>query len=83
MFDSARADIDDHVVRTDLRTDVIDRDDTRRPITVVLAEFVPRHWWEYALHNQTALRIKLALFFRPNTVVIDVPYHVPPEERAP
>lgn len=63
--------------------DDIDRDDTRRPITVVLAEFVPRHWWEYALHNQTALRIKLALFFRPNTVVIDVPYHVPPEERAP
>ncbi|MER3421022.1 MAG: amino acid permease [Chloroflexota bacterium] len=46
------------------------------PITVVLSEFVPRHWWEYLLHNQTALRLKLRLFFRPNTVVIDVPYHL-------
>ena len=44
--------------------------------TVVLAEFVPRHFWEYVLHNQTALRLKLRLFLRPNTVVIDVPYHL-------
>ncbi len=55
------------------------------PITVVLSEFVPRHWWEYLLHNQTALRLKLRLFFRPNTVVIDVPYHLAkkPEPVAP
>lgn len=46
-----------------------------RPITVVLTEFVPRHLWEWLLHNQTALVLKLRLFFRPNTVVIDVPYH--------
>jgi hypothetical protein len=44
------------------------------PITVVLPEFVPRHFWEFFLHNQTALRLKLLLFFRPNTVVIDIPY---------
>ena len=50
-----------------------ERDD--RPITVVLAEFVPRNWWEWILHSQTALRLKLALLFRPNTIVIDVPYH--------
>lgn len=56
--------------------DAIDRHDSKRPVTVVLAEFVPRHWWEYMLHNQTALWIKLRLFFRPNTVVVDVPYHV-------
>jgi hypothetical protein len=43
----------------------------------VLAEFVPRHIWEYPLHNQTALRLKFRLFRRPNTVVIDVPYHLP------
>ena len=48
-----------------------------RPITVVLPEFVPRHWWEFLLHNQTALRLKAALFFRPNTAVVDVPYHLP------
>ena len=46
-----------------------------RPITVVLAEFVPHHWWEWLLHSQTAFRLKAALLFRPNTIVIDVPYH--------
>jgi amino acid transporter len=50
--------------------------DPERPTTVVLPEFVPRHLWEYPLHNQTALRLKIRLFFRPNTVVIDVPYHL-------
>lgn len=57
--------------------DAMDKLDPTRPITVVLAEMVPRHFWEYPLHNQTALRLKLRLFFRPNTVVIDVPYHLP------
>jgi hypothetical protein len=56
--------------------DAADRNDPDRPTTVVLAEFVPRHLWEYPLHNQMALRLKLRLFFRPNTVVIDVPYHL-------
>ncbi|MEP6694925.1 MAG: APC family permease, partial [Chloroflexota bacterium] len=32
---------------------VDERDD--RPITIVLAEFVPRNWWEWILHSQTAL----------------------------
>jgi hypothetical protein len=55
----------------------IERIDERdpRPITVVLAEYVPRRWWEFLLHSQTAFRLKAALLFRPNTVVIDVPYH--------
>lgn len=56
--------------------DAVDRQDPRRPVTVVLPEFVPRHWWEYPLHNQSALRLKLRLFFRPNTIVVDVPYVV-------
>ena len=54
--------------------DTLDRDDPSRPITVVLSEYVPSHWWEYILHNQHALRLKLSLFFRPNTTVIDVPF---------
>jgi len=54
--------------------DAIDKSDDR-PITVVLSEFVPRHWWEWFLHSQTAFRLKAALLFRPNTIVIDVPYH--------
>lgn len=45
-------------------------------ITVVLPEFVPAHWWERALHNQTALRLKLALYSHPNVVVANVPYHL-------
>jgi amino acid transporter len=61
----------------------IDEVDKQRPgdtLTVVLPEFIARHWWEQLLHNQTALRIKAALLFRPGTVVTSVPYHL---ERAP
>jgi amino acid transporter len=56
--------------------DVLQRHDPSRPVLVVLSEFVPRHWWENLLHNQTALRLKLRLFTRPNTIVADVPYHL-------
>lgn len=48
-------------------------DDT---LTVILPEYVPRHWWEHLLHNQTALRIKAALLFHPGIVVVSVPYHL-------
>lgn len=53
--------------------------DPERPITVVLAELVPHHFWDYVLHDLTTLRLKLRLFFRPNTVVVDVPYHLASE----
>ncbi len=56
--------------------DALQKQDPSRPILVVLSEFVPRHWWENLLHNQTALRLKLRLFARQNTIVADVPYHV-------
>jgi amino acid transporter len=45
-----------------------------RMVTIVLPEFLPRHWWQHFLHNQTALLIKGALLFRKNIVVADVPY---------
>jgi amino acid transporter len=45
-------------------------------INVILPEYVPSHWWEQILHNQTALRIKAALLFRPGIVVTSVPYHM-------
>jgi hypothetical protein len=45
-------------------------------VSVVLPEFVVAHWWEHFLHNQTALRLKASLFFRPGIVVIDVPLHL-------
>jgi hypothetical protein len=56
--------------------DALQAQDPDRPVVVVLSEVVPRHWWENLLHNQTALRLKLRLFTRPNTIVADVPYHV-------
>jgi len=56
--------------------DAVSQRNPATPITVVLAEYVPKRWWEWPLHNQTALRLKGALFFRPNTAVIDVPYHL-------
>ncbi len=56
--------------------DALDDQDPGRATIVVLSEFVPRHFWEGLLHNQAALRLKLRLFFRRNTVVVDVPYHL-------
>ncbi|HEY9857082.1 MAG TPA: APC family permease, partial [Stenomitos sp.] len=32
--------------------DTIQADYQRTPVTIVLNEFVPRHWWEHLLHNQ-------------------------------
>jgi len=61
--------------------DALQAQDPGRPVLVVLSEVVPRHWWENILHNQTALRLKLRLFSRPNTIVADVPYHLPTEEK--
>jgi amino acid transporter len=45
-------------------------------ITIVLTEFMPRRWWHLSLHNQTALRLKGALWSRRGIVVIDLPYHL-------
>ncbi|HEX6475604.1 MAG TPA: APC family permease, partial [Candidatus Limnocylindria bacterium] len=63
--------------------DALQAQDPGRPVLVVLSEVVPRHWWENLLHNQTALRLKLRLFTRPNTIVADVPYHLPRDEAPP
>ena len=59
--------------------DYIEQVDAERPddfVTVVLPEFVPSRWWHHLLHNQRGLLIKAALLFKPNTVVISVPYHL-------
>jgi amino acid transporter len=49
--------------------------------TVVLPEFIPNHWWESLLHNQTAWLLKAALLYGGThgdneRVVIDVPFHL-------
>ena len=49
--------------------------DKPEPITfVVIPEYVARHWWERALYNQSARRLRTVLLGRPNTVVVGVPY---------
>jgi amino acid transporter len=45
-------------------------------VTVLIPEFVVRHWWEQLLHNQTALFLKGRLLFRKGVVVTSVPYHL-------
>jgi amino acid transporter len=45
-------------------------------ITIVVPQFVPRHWWHNFLHNQTAMLLRLALLFRRGIVITDVPVHV-------
>jgi amino acid transporter len=56
--------------------DAIDRQVRDDTVIVVLPEMVATRWWHQLLHNQTALRLKAALLFRPGTVVINVPYHL-------
>lgn len=56
--------------------DRMERQGEGRYMTVVLPEFIPSHWWEHLLHNQTALLVKAALLFRPGKVTVSVPYHL-------
>jgi len=52
----------------------------KRPVneilTIVVPQFVPHHWWTNILHTQTAIQLRIALLFRKNIVVTDVPYQV-------
>jgi amino acid transporter len=56
--------------------DALDRANPGGRITVVLPEFVPAQHWQRLLHNQPAVRLKHALQARPNTLVVNVPYHL-------
>jgi hypothetical protein len=60
--------------------DLLARRDT--VVTVVLPELVPAHWWENALHNQTAFYIKRLLLFEPRVIVTSVPFHLGTVARA-
>ncbi len=46
-------------------------------ITVILPEFIPHHWWQQFLHNQSAFRIKAALLMKPGVIVTSVAMHLP------
>ncbi len=56
--------------------DQIDRMAHTEFVTVIIPEFVPAHWWQQILHNQTAFMLRAALLFRPRKVVTSVRYHL-------
>jgi amino acid transporter len=51
-------------------------------VTVVLPEYRTRWPWQRWLHNQSARRLKNALMERPNTVIVEVPFHLGVEEES-
>ena len=54
----------------------IRRDSPRDVVSVLIPEYVVRHWWEHLLHNQSALRLKARLLFRPGVMVTSVPWQL-------
>ncbi len=54
----------------------IRRQSPRDVVMVYIPEYVVGHWWEHALHNQSALRLKGRLLFTPGVMVTSVPYQL-------
>lgn len=58
----------------------LERNDGRQAV-LIMPEFVPAHWWQNFLHNQSAWVIRMALLLRRRRtgyqhVIIDVPFHL-------
>ncbi len=45
-------------------------------ITIVVPQFIPKHWWTNFLHTRTAESLRKALLHRENIVITEVPYQV-------
>ncbi len=45
-------------------------------ITIVVPQFIPKHWWNNALHTRTAEILRKVLLQRENIVITEVPYQV-------
>lgn len=52
------------------------RQSPRDVVTVYIPEYVVGRWWEHALHNQSALRLKGRLLFEPGVMVTSVPWQL-------
>jgi amino acid transporter len=57
------------------------RKSPRDVITVFIPEYVVGRWWEHALHNQSALRLKGRLLFVPGVMVTSVPWQLRSSDR--
>ena len=49
---------------------------SREVVTVVVPQFVTKHWWENLLHNNTALLLRFGLLNKPGVVIVEVPYQL-------
>jgi len=58
------------------------RESPRDIVTVYIPEYVLGHWWEQALHNQSALRLKARLLMERGVVVASVPYQLASARRS-
>ncbi len=59
--------------------DFVDEYELKHPnafITIIIPSFVPRHWWEKLLHNQTTYFIDAALNNKPNRIITTVHYYL-------
>ena len=56
--------------------DMVARRLPKEIITVVVPEFVPKHWQNTFLHTNTAELLRSALLRRPGLIITDVPYQV-------
>lgn len=45
-------------------------------IHLLIAQFIPKKWWQYALHNQTSLLIRTWFLKNKDVVITTVPYHL-------
>lgn len=54
----------------------VSKEAPRTVVTVFIPEYVVGHWWEQALHNQSALRLKTRLLYMPNVMVTSVPWQL-------
>lgn len=45
-------------------------------ITIVVPQFIPKHWWTNFLHTRTAETLRKALLHKKNVVITEIPFQV-------
>ncbi len=45
-------------------------------ITIVVPQFIPKHWWNNFLHERTADALRKELLNHQNIIIMEVPYKI-------
>lgn len=45
-------------------------------VTIMIPQFITKHWWQNLLHNQTSLLLRAYLFATQEVKIVTVPYHL-------